>query len=134
MVLVDANVLLDLFTADEVWQEWSRTQLGEALREDGAGVNPIVYAEVSLAFAHARELDEQLEVLGIHRFELPYEAAFPAARAFARYRRQGGRRRSPLPDFYIGAHAEVKSLRLLTRDAARYRTYFPKVDVVAPET
>ena len=133
MILVDSNVLLDLFTADETWEVWSRVQLGEALAGEGACVNPIVFAEVSLAFAHERELTSQLHILGIERHELPYGAAFGAGRAFLNYRRRGGERRSPLPDFYIGSHAASAGFRLLTRDARRYRTYFPSVSLIAPQ-
>ncbi len=130
--LVDANVLLDVFTADPSWEEWSKARLKVALTSGDVVLNPIVYAEVSLAFAHEHELDAELRGLGITRLPLPYSAAFPAGRAYARYRKEGGKRHSPLPDFYIGAHAQVEKLRLLTRDAPRYRTYFPGVDLDAP--
>lgn len=130
--LVDANVLLDLFTADAGWVGWSRNELRTALSAGPVTVNPIIYAEVSLAFAHVQELEAELRNLGITKLQLPYAAAFPAARAFARYRKDGGERRSPLPDFTIGAHAQVEGLRLLTRDARRYRRYFPEVDLIAP--
>lgn len=133
MTLVDANVLLDLFTNDKTWAEWSRDRLSETLTGDGACINAIIYAEISLAFAHERELDTELQRLRIRRLALPYEAAFAAGRAFLSYRRNGGERRSPLPDFYIGAHASQAKLVLLTRDARRYRTYFPDVSLVAPE-
>jgi predicted nucleic acid-binding protein len=133
VTLVDSNVLLDLFTADENWEGWSRRQLGTAILADGACINPIIYAEVSIGFAHERELAEQMKLLGIERRELPYQAAFAAGRAFLRYRRSGGRERSPLPDFYIGAHAECDGLALLTRDAKRYRSYFPNVRIVSPD-
>lgn len=131
--LVDANVLLDVFTADVAWKDWSARELVAALLRGTVAVNPIVYAEVSLAFEAESELDGELRRLGIDRLPLPYAAAFPAGRAFLRYRGEGGARRSPLPDFYIGAHAEVERLPLLTRDARRYRTYFPEVTVVAPD-
>ena len=130
--LVDANVLLDVFTADPRWTQWSRERLGAALAAGPVVVDPIIYAEVSLAFAYERELDTQLRALGIAKRPLPYEAAFPAGRAYIRYRREGGTRRSPLPDFYIGAHAQVEGFRLLTRDARRYRSYFPEVSLDAP--
>ena len=132
MTLVDANVLLDVFTDDDEWKDWSRGQLKAALLDGGAAVNPIIYAEVSLAFAHERELEAELRSLGITRLPLPYEAAFPAGRAFLRYRREGGQRRSPLPDFYIGAHAQLGGLTLLTRDPRRYRAHFPSVAIIAP--
>lgn len=130
--LADANVLLDVFTADTAWEPWSRNALLEALLDGPVVVNPLIYAEVSAAFEDARELDEQLVRLSIARAELPYEAAFPAMRAFLRYRQAGGTRRSPLPDFYIGAHALASGMRLVTRDANRYRTYFPAVEIIAP--
>jgi predicted nucleic acid-binding protein len=130
--LVDANVLLDVFTADPTWSEWSRERLKSALKTGDVVVDPIILAEVSVGFAHEHELDTELRRLGIAKRPLPFAAAFPAGRAFVRYRREGGQRRSPLPDFYIGAHAQVEGLRLLTRDARRYRTYFEGLDVEAP--
>ena len=133
MILVDSNVLLDLFTADREWASWSRASLEQALAGEGACINPIVFAEVSLAFAHQRELTAQLDLLGVERHALPYGAAFGAGRAFLTYRRRGGARRSPLPDFYIGSHAASAGLRLLTRDDRRYRDYFPSVSLIAPE-
>jgi hypothetical protein len=132
MTLVDANVFLDVFTADDAWKNWSQGQLKTLLLGGGAAINPIIYAEVSLAFAHERELEAELRALGITRLPLPYDAAFPAGRALVRYRREGGQGRSPLPDFYIGAHAQVAGLTLLTRDARRYRAYFPSVAIIAP--
>jgi predicted nucleic acid-binding protein len=100
----------------------------------GVALNPIIYAEVSLAFAHAQELDAELRGLDIAKLAVPYGAAFLAARAFARYRKGGGERRSPLPDFYIGAHAQVDGLMLLTRDARRYRACFPEVNLSSPDS
>ena len=131
--LIDSNVLLDLFTDDPVWRDWSNDRLYETLVDGESAINPIIYAEISAAFAHERELNSQLERLGILRLPLPYAAAFPAMRAFIRYRRSGGERRSPLPDFYIGAHALVEKLALLTRDARRYRAYFPDLNIISPE-
>jgi predicted nucleic acid-binding protein len=130
--LVDANVLLDLFTANPRWKEWSKENLKAALAAGEVALNPIIYAEVSIAFTHESELDAELRWLGIVRRPLPYAAAFPAGRAYLYYRREGGKRCSPLPDFYIDAHAQVEGLRLLTRDAQRYRTYFPEVELVFP--
>ena len=132
VVLVDTNVLLDLFTDDPQWRSWSERALADALMTDGVGINQIVYAEVSLAFDDAASLDQELSGLLVARLQLPYGAAFGAARAFLRYRRAGGVREAPLPDFFIGAHAESEGLKLLTRDAGRYRTYFPAVDLIAP--
>jgi predicted nucleic acid-binding protein len=132
MVLVDANVLLDIFTADPVWLEWSREALAKALLTGDTVINPVIYSEVSVAFRRPEELDAELTALGIRKAPLPYEAAFPAGRAFLAYRRRGGKRDSPLPDFFIGAHAQVEGRHLLTRDAARYHTYFPKAKLIAP--
>jgi len=132
MTLIDANVLLDLFTADPRWKQWSREQLRAVLLAGGAAVNPIIYAEVSLAFAYPAELEAQLASLNITKLPLPYEAAFSAGRAYLRYRRDGGERRSPLPDFFIGAHAEFGRMPLLTRDPRRYRSYFPSVSLISP--
>jgi predicted nucleic acid-binding protein len=133
ITLVDANVLLDVFTADPRWRDWSKNHLRAALDVGEVALNSIIYAEVSLAFAHPQELDAELRRLDIAKLPLPYGAAFPAARAFARYRKDGGERRTPLPDIYIGAQAQVDGLVLLTRDARRYRTYFPEVNLSAPE-
>lgn len=126
MVLVDTNVLLDLFTDDPRWRSWSERAIGDALADGGIGVNQIVYAETSLAFENEKALDRELNALAVTRLQLPYEAAFSAPRAFVRYRRAGGSRRSLLPDFYVGAHAEYDRMTLLTRDAHRYRTYSPR--------
>lgn len=134
MFPVDTNVLLDIFTDDARWRPWSERAVGDALVAGPVGVNPIIYAETSLAFADADAdgLDRHLNELMVVRLRLPYGAAFRAGRAFLRYRRAGGVRSSPLPDFYIGAHAEADNLTLLTRDAGRYRSYFPSVRLVTP--
>ena len=132
MVLVDANVLLDIITSDPRWFEWSASQM-ERLLSQGLAINPVIYAEVAAGFRKQEELDAALDLTELERLGLPYEAAFRAGRAFMEYRSRGGSRRSPLPDFFIGAHAETAGLTLLTRDAGRYRTYFPKVRLIAPE-
>jgi predicted nucleic acid-binding protein len=132
VILVDANVLLDILTDDPNWRVWSEAQLLKAIETDQAAVNPIVYAEIAGAYKSAVELNRALAGWPVQRLALPYEAAFPASKAFLRYRREGGQRRSPLPDFYIGAHAQVSDLTLLTRDVSRYRNYFPKVRLIAP--
>ena len=131
MVLVDANVLLDLLTADPVWQSWSEQELARAA-QDGLAINAVIYAELCPAFRSEAELTAALAGWPLQRLALPYEAAWPAAQAFAEYRRRGGLRTAPLPDFFIGAHAQVAGLTLLTRDATRYRTYFPKVPLICP--
>jgi len=132
MFLIDANVLIDLFTDDPEWADWSENALTEAALTGKLFINPIIYAEVSIAFTRTGKLDKALEQTRIIRTELPYSAAFLAGKAFMQYRRRGGLKRSPLPDFYIGAHAKHDSLRLLTRDPRRYRTYFPEVELVCP--
>lgn len=130
-ILVDSNVLLDVVT-DSPWGEWSLQALAHARRVSSLAINPLVYAEVSAGFATAEEVDVRLPPQRFTRLDLPWAAAFRAAQAFVAYRRSGGSRRSPLPDFYIGAHAVVADLRLLTRDPARYRTYFPELELIAP--
>ena len=133
MVLVDTNVLIDVFTANARWSAWSEEKLILAAGEDELAINPIIYAEAAGDFRTQRDLDRALRGWPLHRLELPYEAGFLTGQAFVRYRRQGGQHRSPLPDFYIGAHAQWAGFTLLTRDAARYRTYFPKLRLIAPE-
>jgi predicted nucleic acid-binding protein len=130
--LVDSNVLLDLMTRDDVWLEWSRDALGFAAESGPLYINPIIYAEVSVRFTSVEELDLTLPTQDYRRAPLPWAAAFLAGKAFVHYRRQGGRRSSPLPDFFIGAHAAVANLDLLTRDPSRYRTFFPTLGIVAP--
>jgi predicted nucleic acid-binding protein len=131
-VLVDSNVLLDVFTEDPAWFGWSSDRLAEFAERSVLVVNPIVYAEVSVRFETVEELDQALPASRFQREPLPWEAAFLAGKSYEAYRRRGGERRSPLPDFYIGAHAAVRGMILLTRDASRYRTYFPRLDIVAP--
>jgi predicted nucleic acid-binding protein len=132
VTLVDANVLIDVATSDPIWSAWSETALAQAGDDGWLVINPIVYSELSVAYALVEEVDAAAPHDLFRREPLPYEAAFLAGKAYLSYRRHGGVRRSPLPDFYIGAHAAVRGYRLLTRDSARYRTYFPTVDVIAP--
>ncbi len=131
--LVDSNVLLDVLTEDPSWYEWSSSALARCAEEGPLAINPLVYAEVSIGFERIEDLDEALDSAGFQRLALPWEAAFLAGKCFLRYRRRGGVRSSTLPDFYIGAHALVEGRTLLTRDAARYRTYFPRLALVAPK-
>ena len=131
-VLVDSNVLLDILTEDRRWYSWSADALARCADDSIVAINPIVYAEVSIRFDTIEELDEVLAEGYFERLPLPWEAAFLAGKAFLAYRRRRGTKRTPLPDFYIGAHAAVAGLRLLTRDARRYRTYFPRLAIVAP--
>ncbi len=132
LVLVDSNVLLDVLTEDPGWYAWSAAQLAAVAEEGDPAINPIIYAELSMGFARIEELDAALPETLVRRLALPWEAGFLAGRAFLDHRRRGGIRRSPLPDFYIGAHASLAGMPLLTRDAKRYRTYFPKLELICP--
>lgn len=118
---------------DPTWGDWSATTLARSADEAILVINALVYAEVSIGFRTIEDLEDALPADLYRREDLPYEAAFLAGKCFLRYRRAGGTRRSPLPDFYIGAHAAVAGYRLLTRDAGRYRTYFPTLDLIAPQ-
>ena len=131
-VLVDSNVLLDVITEDRTWLEWSSSTLEQYADEYVLAVNPIIYAEVSIHFDLIEELESSLLAELVERLTIPWEAAFLAGKCFLRYRRHGGSRRSPLPDFFIGAHAAVANMPLITRDSRRYRTYFPTVHLIAP--
>ena len=130
--LVDSNVILDIVTGDEEWLDWSASALARAADVSRLVINPIVYAEVAAGFARIEALEDALPSDYYERRPLPWEAAFLAGQCFVKYRRRGGSRRSPMPDFYIGAHAAVEGLTLLTRDPRRYRTYFPTVRLIAP--
>lgn len=131
--LVDTNVLLDVLTEDERWLTWSLQSLAAAAESGPLLINPIIYAEASIRFSRVEDLDEALPPSDYRRAPVPWSAAFLAGRAFVSYRRRGGERSSTLPDFFIGAHAAVDDLTLLTRDASRYRTYFPTVRLTAPD-
>ena len=130
--LIDTNVLLDIATADPAWLSWSETQLRAAAAQGPVFVNPIIYAELAPAFGDPLDLDRFLDPAVFRRLPLPYAAGWSAAQAFSKYRRAGGAKTSPLPDFYIGAHAEVENRTLVTRDSARYRTYFPTIVLITP--
>jgi predicted nucleic acid-binding protein len=132
-VLVDSNVLLDVLAEDPDWYAWSAERLSECADRYPLAINPVIYAEVSIGFERVEELETALPADFFVRKPLPWEAAFLAGKCFLAYRRAGGRRRSPLPDFFIGAHAAVEDLILLTRDARRYRSYFPKLELICPE-
>jgi predicted nucleic acid-binding protein len=131
-VLVDSNVLLDILEEDTTWFEWSSRNLQQMADRSILIINPVIYSEVSVGFLQIEELDAALPSDMFERRPIPWEAAFLAGKCFVRYRRLGGVRRSPLPDFFIGAHAAVAGLTLLTRDATRYRTYFPTISLIAP--
>ena len=130
--LFDTNVLLDIATADRVWLGWSEHQFRSAAEQGTILINPIIYAELAPAFASAADLDRWLDPAVFQRLALPYPAGWLAAQGFVKYRRGGGAKTTPLPDFYIGAHAEIEKRTLVTRDATRYRTYFPNVLLIAP--
>ena len=130
--LVDSNVILDVVSDDEEWGDWSAAMLAQAAQSGRLVINPLIYAEVSCGYERIEDLDDALPVDYFVREPLPWEAAFLAAKAFLKYRRRGGVRRAPLPDFYIGAHAAIAGYSLLTRDARRYAAYFPKLRIVAP--
>jgi predicted nucleic acid-binding protein len=131
-VLVDSNILLDVATDDPIWGEWSSETLARTANESILIISPLIYAEMSIGFASIEALEDALPVDLYRRDALPYEAAFLAGKVFLEYRRRGGTRRSPLPDFYIGDHAAIAGYRLLTRDATRYRTYFPSLEIISP--
>jgi predicted nucleic acid-binding protein len=130
-VLVDSGVLLDIFTQDEEWLDWSASTLEHAGAHGRLVINPIVYAEISVRMDSMEDLDDELEDFVLRR-PLPWDAAFLAGKCFERYHRSGGTRTAPLPDFFIGAHAAVEGLTLLTRDPRRFRAYFPKLKIIAP--
>lgn len=130
--LVDTNVLLDIFTEDQMWLDWSSEALAHAADRSALVINPIIYAELSPHFSQIEDLDQSLPEMVFTREQIPWEAAFLAGKCFLEYRRRGGSRRSPLPDFFIGAHAAIAGMTLLTRDVTRHRTYFPKLDLVSP--
>ncbi|HEY9562342.1 MAG TPA: type II toxin-antitoxin system VapC family toxin [Nocardioides sp.] len=132
-ILVDSNVLLDVLTEDPRWFDWSAGQLAESFDRGPVVLNPIVYAEVSVGFTRIEDLDLALPASDFVREPLPYAAGFLAGKAFLQYRRRGGGKQSPLPDFYIGAHAAIAGYSLLTRDARRYRSYFPTTHLVTPD-
>jgi predicted nucleic acid-binding protein len=131
-VLVDANVLLDVMTEDARWFTWSAETIERAADRHRLVINPVIYAEVSIRYSRIEDLDAALPTTMFDREPIPYEAAFLAGKAFSVYRRRGGTKSLPLPDFFIGAHAAIEGYSLMTRDAARYRTYFPKLSLIAP--
>ncbi|MCX5670359.1 MAG: type II toxin-antitoxin system VapC family toxin [Planctomycetota bacterium] len=131
--MVDSNVLLDVLTEDPAWFEWSSRSLEECAEDHILVINPIIYAEISISFNRLEDLDAAVPESMVERRPIPLEAAFLAGKCFLKYRERGGRKQSILPDFFIGAHAAVERMGLLTRDASRYRTYFPKLKLICPE-
>jgi len=132
-VLIDSNVLLDVMTEDTRWFSWSAASIERAADRFRLVVNPVIYAEVSVRYSQIEELDAALPKTMFDREAIPYEAAFLAGKSFLAYRRRGGSKQSPLPDFFIGAHAAIAGYRLMTRDAAHYRAYFPKLSLITPD-
>jgi predicted nucleic acid-binding protein len=130
--LVDSNVLLDIMSEDARWFSWSADTLADLADSFRLVINPVIFAEVSIRYSRIEDLDAALPKTMLDREAIPYEAAFLAGKSFLAYRRRGGRKRSSLPDFFIGAHAAVAGYRLITRDAQRYRTYFPRLALIAP--
>ncbi len=131
-VLVDSNVLLDVFQDDPAWAEWSAGTLDRLATRASLAINPIVYSEVSIGFERIEELEEVLALCPLRLIETPKEALFLAGKVYLQYRRRKGVKRSPLPDFYIGAHAAVSRMALMTRDPSRYAFYFPSVELITP--
>ena len=130
--LVDSNVLIDVLANDPEWADWSISALNKLSRLGPLLINPIILAEISVRFERAIDVEAALSILPLKREALPWDAAFLAGQAFRAYRLLQGTKRSPMPDFYIGAHALTGNLRLLTRDAKRYATYFPRVNLYSP--
>jgi predicted nucleic acid-binding protein len=131
-VLVDSNILLDLMSEDEEWFAWSARAIERVADNARLVINAVIYGEVSVRYSRIEDLDLALPKAIFDREPIPYEAAFLAGKSFLTYRQRGGTRQSPLPDFLIGAHAAVAGYQLLTRDAGRYRTYFPRLRLIAP--
>ena len=131
-VLVDSNVILDIFQDDPNWAEWSENTLNQYADSHDLCINPIIYTELSISFQRIEELENAVELAGFHMLEIPKEALFLAGKVFLQYRRNKGTKSSPLPDFFIGAHAAVWGLDIITRDTARYHTYFPTVNLITP--
>jgi predicted nucleic acid-binding protein len=132
--LVDTNVLIDVFHTPSAFTDWSAERLAAARMEGPLLINPLIYAEMAAGYGTQEKLEAALSPSLFRREELPWDAAFAAGHAFLQYRRTGGEKRSPLPDFYIGAHAMVKGYRLLSRDVTKYRPYFPLLSLISPET
>lgn len=132
-ILVDSNVLLDVLGDDQQWYAWSSAQLTGCAEKHSLFINPIIYSEVSMGFDRIEDLEIALPSDHFRRLSIPWEAAFLAGKVFLKYRRAGGSRLSPLPDFFIGAHAVIEGMVLLTRDSRRYRTYFPALRLISPQ-
>ena len=132
MLLVDTNVLVDVLQNDPQWADWSIAQLRAQVQLHPLAINPVIYAELSLSFSTFEALDRVVATMELAMHEVPRPALFLAGKAYLQYRRRGGAKAQVLPDFFIGAHAAVEGWPLLTRDAGRFRTYFPHLEVIAP--
>jgi predicted nucleic acid-binding protein len=132
-LLVDSNIILDVFLDDPIWADWSEAALSEYAIHTPLFINQIIYSEISIGFKKIEELEMAISSSGFQMLEIPKEALFLAGKAFLNYRKHKGEKRSPLPDFFIGAHAAVSGLELITRDKNRYQTYFPSVRIISPE-
>ena len=132
-VLVDSKIILDVFVDDPEWADWSEAKLAEFSSKTNLYINPVVYSEVSIGFKRIEELESALNRGGFQMLEIPKEALFLAGKAYLKYRKSRGSKKSPLPDFYIGAQAAILSMDLITRDEKRYRTYFPTVKLISPK-
>ena len=130
--LVDSNVILDIFLDDPHWADWSESTLETYDRTTILFINPVIYSEVSIGFERIEDLEKAMNRVGFQMLPIPKEALFLAGKIFLQYRKNEGTKRSPLPDFYIGAQAAILGLELITRDTDRYRTYFPRVKLIAP--
>lgn len=133
MILVDSNILIDILGRDPEWWEWSLSKVEEAILTGPLLINEVIFAEASIRYSDMRRFEDALLQMDVQVAPTPHAALFLAGKAFVRYRKSGGPRTGVLPDFFIGAHAEVERLPLLTRDPRRYRTYFPNVTLIAPE-
>ena len=131
-VLIDSCILLDLFTNNENWADWSEGTLEKYSQTNTLYINSIVYTEISIGFDRVEEIEEAISLLGLNVLEMPREALFLTGKAFLKYRKNKGTKSSPLPDFFIGAHASVSKLGLVTRDLSKYKTYFPQVQLIHP--
>jgi predicted nucleic acid-binding protein len=132
-ILVDSNIILDIVTEDPEWFQWSSKTLSFYADSNILVINPIIYAEVSIGFERIEEVEDVLSLAHFRRAQIPWEAAFLAGKCYMEYRKKGGRKRSPLPDFFIGAHATIAGMPLMTRDVSRYQTYFPKLSLISPK-
>ena len=132
-ILIDSCVLLDLFTNDQYWGDWSESMLEKYSQTNTLYINTIIYTEISIGFEKIEEVEDAISYLGIKVLEIPREALFLTGKAFMQYRRNKGTKNSPLPDFFIGAHSSVTQLDLITRDLSKYKTYFPQVNLIYPD-